>query len=116
MIWGGFNVRGLFRCGFCGAYNFGRLCRSICRAVKTAAEGKYEYYVLIPSKHCGKNVSAAVYAARMKMNLIGDEDYGKVIVLDTGMTEKEKLGCQNICRETNGIYLFTAEDLEEYLK
>ena len=33
-----------------------------------------------------------------------------------GMTEKEKLGCQNICRETNGIYLFTAEDLEEYLK
>ena len=24
------------------------------------------------------------------MNLIGDEDYGKVIVLDTGMTEKRK--------------------------
>lgn len=24
-----------------------------------------------------------------EMNLIGDEDYGKVIVLDTGMTEKK---------------------------
>lgn len=77
---------------------------------------KYEYYILIPSKHCGNEITSAAYAARMKMNLIGDENYGKVIVLDTGMNESEKLSCQNVCRESNGIYLFSVSDLEDYLK
>lgn len=77
---------------------------------------KYEYYILIPSKHCGTEVTKAAYAARMKMNLIGDESYGKVLVVDTGMTEAEKLSCMNVCRESNGIYLMTLEELEDYLK
>lgn len=77
---------------------------------------KYEYYILIPSKHCGTEVTKAAYAARMKMNLIGDENYGKVLVVDTGMNEAQKLSCLNVCRESNGIYLMTADELEEYLK
>lgn len=109
-------LEGFFGAVFVGLIILGVFAVVYAVLLKLLLKAKYEYYVLIPSKHCGKNVSAAVYAARMKMNLIGDEDYGKVIVLDTGMTEKEKLSCQNICRETNGIYLFTAEDLEEYLK
>ena len=48
MIWGGFNVRGLFRRGFCGTYNIGRLCRSICCAVKTAAESKIRILCTYP--------------------------------------------------------------------
>lgn len=77
---------------------------------------KYEYYILITSKHCGCDVTAAAYAARMKMNLIGDECYGKVLVVDTGMNESEKLSCMNVCRESNGIYLLTLSELEDYLK
>ena len=98
-------LEGFFGAVFVGLIILGVFAVVYAVLLKLLLKAKYEYYVLIPSKHCGKNVSAAVYAARMKMNLIGDEDYGKVIVLDTGMTEKEKLGCQNICRETAYIFL-----------
>ena len=43
---------------------------------------KYTYYVVIPARRCDSDVTAAAYAARMKMHLIGDELYGNVVVLD----------------------------------
>ncbi|MEG0545653.1 MAG: hypothetical protein RR552_00565 [Oscillospiraceae bacterium] len=77
---------------------------------------RYEYYIIIPSKKTTKDISAAAYAARMKMNLIGDESYGRVIVLDTGMNEADRLACLNVCRESNGIYLCSFSELEEFVK
>ena len=77
---------------------------------------KYDYYIVIKSDTCEKEVTEAVYCAKMKINLIGDENYGKVLVVDTGMTEAQRLSCLNVCRKTNGIYLVTKEDLKEILK
>ncbi len=77
---------------------------------------KYEYYIVIPSNHCGEEITAAAYSARTKLNLMGDGDYGKVFILDTGMNEAEKLSCLNVCIKTNGIFLVTAKEIEEILK
>jgi len=79
-------------------------------------KGKYDYYIIIPSENCGEEVTQAAYAARTKLNLIGDERYGRVLVVDTGMDEAQKLSCLNVCRQTNGIYLITADELEELFK
>lgn len=81
-----------------------------------APREKYEYCILIPSKHCPSGTISAAYAAKMKMALIGDESFGRVIVVDTGMDEAEKLSCLNVCRESNGIFLMTPGEVEDYLK
>lgn len=77
---------------------------------------KFEYYIVIPSSHCGEEITAAAYSARTKLNLMGDADYGKVFILNTGMAENERLSCLNVCRESNGIYLIEKSDIEELLK
>ncbi len=76
-------------------------------------KGRYDYYILIPSDLCNENITQAAYSARTKLNLIGDENYGKVVVVDTGMDESQRLSCLNVCRQTNGIYLITSNELED---
>ena len=68
---------------------------------------KYDYYIVLPSN------TKAVYAAKTKIDLLGDSGYGKVIVVDMGMTQAQKLSCLNICRQTNGIYLIESEQIKE---
>ncbi len=77
---------------------------------------RYGYYIVLESDFCKKELASAVYSAKTKINLLGDDGYGKIIVLDKGMGEDEKLACLNICRQTNGIYLITAEQLKDYLR
>lgn len=79
-------------------------------------KGKYDYYIIIPSEGCGEKITQAAYSARTKLNLIGDENHGKVLVLDKGMNEAQRLSCLNVCRQTNGIYLVSVEELEELFK
>jgi len=77
---------------------------------------KFEYYIVIPSAHCGTEITAAAYSARTKLNLMGDGEKGKVFILDMGMSEAEKLSCLNVCRKSNGIFCVTAEEIEEILR
>lgn len=77
---------------------------------------KYDYYIVIKSDTCEKEVTEAAYCAKMKINLIGDEGCGKVLVVDTGMSETQRLSCLNVCRKTNGIYLISKDEFEEILK
>ena len=77
---------------------------------------KYDYYIVIPSSHCGADITAAAYSARTKLNLMGDEDYGKVLILDTGMDETQRLTCLNVCRESNGIFLLKSDEIEDIFK
>lgn len=71
---------------------------------------------MIPAKRCDSDVTAAAYAARMKMNFLGDEGFGSVIVLDCGMEETQRLSCLNVCRETNGIYLCNIKDFADFVR
>ena len=74
---------------------------------------KYDYYIVLPSNTCSEELTKAVYAAKTKIDLLGDSGYGKVIVVDMGMTQAQKLSCLNICRQTNGIYLIESEQMKE---
>lgn len=77
---------------------------------------KFEYYIVLKSNTCEKEITEAAYCAKMKLNLIGDDQYAKVLVVDTGMSEADRLSCLNVCRKTNGIYLVNKDELEEILK
>ncbi|MBE6828095.1 MAG: hypothetical protein E7514_05720 [Ruminococcaceae bacterium] len=77
---------------------------------------KYEYYIIIPSGSCTSELTKAVYEAKLKIDLLGDSGYAEVIVLDTGMTDAQRLTCLNICRKTNGIYLVGKEQLKEIFR
>ncbi len=102
---------------FVGLVVFGLL--ALCYAIMLKVmlpKRKYGYYIVIPARRCDSDVTAAAYAARMKMHLIGDEAYGSVVVLDCGMEEKQRLSCLNVCRETNGIYLCDFKEFEELTK
>lgn len=76
----------------------------------------FKYFLVIPAKRSDHDICAAAYAARMKMSLIGDDDFGSVVVLDCGMDEIQLLNCQNICRGTNGMYLCDYKTFEDLTK
>ncbi len=101
---------------FVGLVLFGLVALCYCIMLKVMLpKKKYGYYIVIPAKRCDSDVTAAAYAARMKMNFIGDEAYGSVIVLDCGMEEAQRLSCLNVCRETNGIYLCDRKSFEDLI-
>lgn len=102
---------------FLGLVLFGLLTLCYCIMLKVMMpKKKHGYYIVIPAKRCDSDVTAAAYAARMKLHLIGDENYGSVIVLDCGMDEAQRLSCLNVCRESNGIYLCDRESFEDMIK
>ena len=77
---------------------------------------RFTYFLVIPAKRAEHDVCAAAYAARMKMSLIGDDDFGSVVILDQGMDDVQRLTCQSICRESNGIYLCDYKNFEDLIK
>lgn len=102
---------------FLGLVLFGLLTICYCIMLKVMMpKKKHPYYIVIPAKRCDSDVTAAAYAMRMKLNLIGDENYGSVIVLDCGMDEAQRLNCLNVCRESNGIYLCDRESFEDMIQ
>jgi len=99
---------------FVGLILFGLLSLCYCFMVKAMQpKKKFDYYLVIPAKRCDSDVTAAAYAARMKMGFLGDEPYGSVVILDCGMDETQRLSCLNVCRETNGIYLCDEKAFKE---
>ncbi len=110
-------LEAFFAAVFLGLILLGLVCASYMIMFKMLVpKKKFDYYIVIKSDTCEKEVTEAAYCAKMKINMIGDEDYGKVLVVDTGMNESQKLSCLNVCRKTNGIYLINKDELEEILK
>ena len=96
---------------------FGTIALSYAIMLKSLMpKNRYDYYVVIPSKQCGEQLAVAAYGAKMKIDLLGDEQFGRVLVVNTGMSDEQKLTCLNICRQTNGIFLVDENQLEEIIK
>ena len=112
-----FMLETFFGAVFVGLVLFGLLALCYFIMLKMCLpKKKYPYYIVIPAKRCDSDVTAAAYAARMKMNCLGDEAYGSVLVLDCGMEEAQRLSCLNVCRETNGIYLCNLEEFADFIR
>ena len=72
------------------------------------------YYIVLPCNQNTKKVRKKAYGMRIKLNLLGEDCYSKVVVLDAGITESEKADLLEICKESNGIYLVSKEYLKDY--
>lgn len=73
------------------------------------------YYIVIPSSFCCDDIATTAYSLRTKIQLMGDSKRAKVLVVDMGMDEAQKLSCLNICRNTNGIYLVKSQDVKDII-
>lgn len=72
------------------------------------------YYIILPCNQNSKNVRKKAYGTRIKLNLLGDDQSSKIVVLDSGMAENEKENLLEICKEGNGIYLVDKDYLKDY--
>lgn len=72
------------------------------------------YYIVLPCNKNTKNIRKKAYGTRIKLNLLGEDCYSKVVVLDSGITENEKAELLPICKESNGIYLVQKEYMKDY--
>lgn len=72
------------------------------------------YYIVLPCNNYSRNVRKIAYSMKLKLNMLGDDRFAKVVVLDSGMNDSEKADLLEICKECNGIYLVEKEYLKDY--
>lgn len=77
-------------------------------------KNKTDYYIFLPQNKNSVGVRRLAYGTRIKLNLMGDDRHGKIVVLDCGMSEAEKENLLEICKESNGIYLVQKDFLKDY--
>ncbi len=73
-----------------------------------------DYYIFLPQNKYSVGVRRLAYGTRIKLNLMGDDRHGKIVVLDCGITQEEKENLLEICKESNGIYLVEKDFLKDY--
>lgn len=78
-------------------------------------KSRKDFFVFLPCDITTCNVRKRTYALRLKLNLMGEDVHGKIVVLDSGMCESEKDNLLEICRESNGIYFVEKEYLKDFL-
>ena len=74
-----------------------------------------DFFVFLPCDISSCEVRKKAYALRMKLNLMGEDLHGKIVVLDNGICENERDNLLEICKESNGIYLVNKEYLKDFL-
>lgn len=77
-------------------------------------KNKTDYYIFLPQNKNSVGVRRLAYGTRIKLNLMGDERHGKIVVLDCGISDEEKDNLLEICKESNGIYLVQKDFLKDY--
>ena len=83
------------------------------RVLHPKSAGKY--IILIPANSGKEDIAGMLYAAHMRIALLGDCCRGRVIAVDLGLDRRERLICEDLCRECNGAYLCEPEDLVELI-
>ena len=77
-------------------------------------KSKKDFFVFLPCNITSCDVRKRAYALRMKLNLMGEDAHGKIVVLNSGMSEIEKDDILEICKENNGIYFVEEEHLKDF--
>lgn len=75
----------------------------IMQILKTDARGRY--VVIIPAKVSDEDIGTILYGAHMRMSLLGDCCYGKIVILDMGMSDKQIELCDTIMKECGNMEL-----------
>ncbi len=77
-------------------------------------KGNANYYILIPCDENTVNVRNKAYSTRLKISLLNEDLYGKVIILDCGMTDSEKEDVLEISKCNNGVYYIEQDSLKDF--
>ena len=72
------------------------------------------YYIIIPCDENSVNVRKIAYGMKIRMNFINDDTYGKIMVLDKGINNKEKEELLQICKDCNGIYCVDTKEIKDF--
>jgi hypothetical protein len=75
---------------------------------------KDDYYVIIPCDYSSTDVRKKAYGMRMRLSILGEDVYSKIVILDYGIDEYEKQELLEICKECNGIYYVKNDYLKDY--
>lgn len=67
--------------------------------------------VVIPADETNRDVATTVYAAKLRVGMLGSASTLRFAVLDLGMTELERIRCESLSRESADIAVCTAETL-----
>ncbi len=81
----------------------------ILQVFKTGNESKS--VIVIPPGLSDDDVGSMLYSIHMKMSLMGDSKNNRIIVIDNGMTEKQKILCHNIMSDFENMELCAPQDL-----
>ena len=73
-----------------------------------------DYYILLPCDKKSCDVRKKAYGLRLKLNLLGEEMHGKVLVIDEGMSEDEKESLLEICADYNGVYYIEKDKIKGF--
>ena len=90
----------------------------ILRILRPKKSGKY--IVLISADGSSSDAADRLCSEYMRLELLGEQLKGSVVVLDGGMTYEERRRCEEFCRISNNVYVCSPCELlpltEELLK
>ncbi len=85
----------------------------ITAAFVISPKGKGRYAVVIPADCDGEETARLMYAARMRLALLGESCCGGVYALDIGLTPEQRRICEAMCRECTDMKVCTPEEFTD---
>lgn len=85
----------------------------IMKVLKTDDAGRY--VIAIPADTSSDDIGSLLYGAHMKRALFGDYCRGSIIVIDNGMSDKQKEFCTKIIDECGNMKLCMPCEIERVL-
>lgn len=73
-----------------------------------------EYYIFIPCNENTVDIHNKAYSTRLKLSLLGEDLHGKVVILDCGITDRQKEEMKEISKGYNGIYYIEQDNIKEF--
>lgn len=74
-----------------------------------------DYFICVPCNKNTKNLRKTAYAARLKLNLCGENSNSLLVIVDDGICDEELKDTLEMCKEANGITLVRKEDLKDFI-
>lgn len=73
------------------------------------------YTVVIIADEGDKDAACKLSAASMRVSLLGDSKRAKIVIVDYGMDSEERRLCENICRNTSGLFLCRPDETSKLI-
>ncbi|MCR5485282.1 MAG: hypothetical protein K6F09_06780 [Clostridiales bacterium] len=76
---------------------------------------KTKYTVVLAASSSDSDTADKICKEIMRQELLGENERGSVIVLDCGMSEKNRRRCDDFCRETKKAFVCRPDELSNVI-